>query len=219
MVRRAPRYIPKIAPDPSLTEAALAALDAGELRGLIRDVIPWLDEPTHARLVNALIDRAARNASGWTPGTPTEQAVNAIVTFAEAARRTGYADPSQVDDYLRQGSNAFLAKDYRVAARIFRALLLPLGGGDIDFGQHEMPDEMLGVNLAECAAQYVVAVYMTNPPECRGETVLAAIEEVRGVGHFWEPLREIERIAVETLPDFKEFLCEWRALIEECARK
>ena len=98
-----------------MTEAALAAMDAGELRELIRDILPWLDEPTHARLVNALIDRAARNASGWTPETPTEQAVNEIVAFAEAATRIGYADPSKVDDYLRQGSNAFLAKDYRTA--------------------------------------------------------------------------------------------------------
>lgn len=199
-------------------EPALAAMDAEELRGLIRDIIPWLDEPTHARLLNALIDRAARNASAWTPRAPTEQAVNEIVIFAEAATRTGYANPSQVDVYLRQGSNAFLAKDYRVASRIFRALLLPLGGGDIDLGQHEMLDEMLGVNLAECAAQYVVAVYMTAAPESRGETVLAAIDEVHGFGQFWEPLHEIERVAVEVLPGFEKFLCEWRALIEDRAR-
>lgn len=29
------------------------------------------------------------------------------------AQRRGYADPSEVDGYLRQGTNAFLAKDYR----------------------------------------------------------------------------------------------------------
>ena len=202
-----------------MTEAALAAMDASELRGLIRDILPWLDEPTHARLVNALVDRAARNASGWVSKTPTEQAVTEIVAFAEAATRIGYADPSKVDDHLRQGSNAFLAKDYRMAFQIFRVLLRPLRNGDIDLGQHEMLDEVLGVNIAACAAQYVVAVYMTAAPECRGEAVPAAIDEVHELGHFWEPLCEIERVAVETLPGFGEFLPEWRALIEDRAQE
>ena len=42
------RHTSRLTPDPSVTEAALAAMDAGELRRLIRDIIPWLDEPTLA---------------------------------------------------------------------------------------------------------------------------------------------------------------------------
>ena len=34
---------------------------AGELRELIRDITVWLDEATHARIVSAIIDRAARS--------------------------------------------------------------------------------------------------------------------------------------------------------------
>ena len=56
------RHGAKPTPDASVTEAALDAMDAGELRALIRDIIPWLDEAAHARLVNALVDRAARRA-------------------------------------------------------------------------------------------------------------------------------------------------------------
>jgi hypothetical protein len=114
------------------TLAALAAMDAEGLRALIRDLIPWLDETVHAQLVNALVDRAARNnASGWIPDGPTSDAVDEIVRFAEAAQSVCYAYPAAVDNYLGQGSNAFLAKDYRAAFRIFHALLIPMGSSDM----------------------------------------------------------------------------------------
>ncbi len=213
------RHATKPTPDATVTEAALDAMDAGELRALIRDIIPWLDEATRARLVNALVDRAARNPSGWVPAGPTHAVVADIVAFAEAATRVGRADPSDVDDYLRQGSNAFLGKNYPAAFRIFRALLLPIGNVDIDLGQHEMLDEVLGVDVAACASQYVVCMYMTATPEDRGKAVLSAIDEMHGIGHFWAPLRELERVAIEPLPDFDDFLMQWKALVESRVQK
>ena len=90
------RHVTKPTSDGSVTQAALEAMDADELRALIRDLIPWLDEATHARLVNALVDRAARNPTGWVPEGPTDAVVTDIVAFAEAAKRLGYADPSDV---------------------------------------------------------------------------------------------------------------------------
>ncbi|MEE9385022.1 MAG: hypothetical protein V3V08_16580 [Nannocystaceae bacterium] len=213
------RYAPKPTPDASTTEAALDAMDAAELRALIRDIIPWLDESTHARLVNALVDRAARNSSGWVPEGPNATTVSNIMTFAEAAARVGHADPSEVDDYLRQGASAFLGKDYQAAFEIFRALLIPIGNVDIHIGQHEMIDEVLGVDVAACASQYVVSMYMTAMPQNRGKAVLSAIDEMQGVGHFWEPLREMERVAVEPLPELDDFLGQWRSLVEERTAK
>ena len=209
------RHLAKPTPDASVIEAALEAMEADDLRALLRDIVPWLDESTHARLVNALVDRAARGPSGWVPDGPSDAVVTEIVAFAEAAKRVGSADPSDVDDYLRQGSHAFLRKDYRTAYQIFRALLIPVGNVDIDLGQHEMLDEVLGVDAAACAAQYVVCVYMTATPKDRGKAVLSAIDEMRGIGHFWEPLRELERVSVEPLPVFDDFLVQWRALVEE----
>jgi hypothetical protein len=209
------RRVAKPTPDASMTEAALDAMDADELRALLRGIIPWLDESAHARLVNALVDRAARSPSGWVPDGPTDAVVTEIVAFAEAAKRVGAADPTEVDDYLRQGSNAFLRKDYGTAYQMFRALLLPVGNVDIDLGQHETLDEVLGVDVAACAAQYVVCVYMTATPKGRGKAVLSAIDEMHGIGHFWEPLRELERVSVEPLPVFDDFLVQWRGLVEE----
>ena len=49
-----------------------------------------------------------------------------ILGFAAAAERVGHADPSEVDEYLRRGSEAFLRKDYAAAFRIFGALLQPV---------------------------------------------------------------------------------------------
>ena len=199
----------------SVVDAALDAMDAEQLRGLIRALIPWLDDATQARLMNEVVDRAARASSGWAPTTPTERRVDEIEAFVAAARRVHYADPSDVDDYLREGTHAFLARDYPAAFRIFRALLIPIGDGDIDLGQHEWVDEVLGVDVDACAKQYVVAMYMTSSPKNRARAVYSAIEDVQGVGYFFEPLRELERVAVDPLPEFDDFLAQWRTLVEE----
>ena len=209
----------KSPPDSPVFEAALDTLDADELRAVIRHIIPWLDESTHARLVNALIDRAARNRSDWIPAGPNGALVADIVSFAEAAMRVGYAEPSEVDDYLRAGSNAFLGQDYQAALQIFRALLIPMGNGDFDLGQDEMVDEVLGADVHGCAAQYVVSMYMSATTQSRGKAVLSAIDEMRDIGRFWEPLQELERVAVEPLPELDTFLVQWRALVEEKAPK
>jgi hypothetical protein len=201
--------------DPSLIEGALAALHAGDLRELVRDILPWIEEPAYGRLVNSLVDRAARGDSDWIPDGPAARDVAAITSYAEAAKRAGHADPATVDEYLRLGSNAFLGKDYRAAAEIFRSLLLPVGEVEIDLGQHELVDEVLTVDVAACAARYVVSTYMTADPEQRPEAVRASIHDVDGIGYFRGPLSLMERVAVEPLPEFGDFLSGWRELIEE----
>jgi hypothetical protein len=196
-------------------DAALSGMNAKELRGLIRDLLLEFDDRAHGRILDLVIERAARNDSGWAPDRPTPDSISSILDFAKAAKRVGYADPSEVDEYLRQGMNAFLGRDYVSAIDVFCALLAPLVDGDIDLGQHEMIDEVLSVDVAACAAMYVVATYMSAQPTPCAEAVWAAIDEVRGVGHFWEPLREMERVAVEPLARLDDFLRRWRALIEE----
>ncbi|PIE63863.1 MAG: hypothetical protein CSA24_03435, partial [Deltaproteobacteria bacterium] len=82
----------------SVVDTALDAMDAEQLRGLIRALVPWLDDASHARLMNEVVNRAARASSGWTPTTPTEQRVDEIEAFVAAARRVHQADPRDVDD-------------------------------------------------------------------------------------------------------------------------
>jgi hypothetical protein len=151
----------------------------------------------------------------WVPPALSNDKVAESLAFAKAAERVGQADPSDVDEHLRRASSAFLRKDYSAAHRIFGALLRPIGDGEIDLGQHEMVDEVLGTDTTACSAQYVVSTYMLSPPAERAAAVRAAIAEVQGIGHFWEPIRELERVAVEPLPGLKDFLPGWRALIAQ----
>lgn len=194
-------------------DAALAALGAEELREVLRELLLELGDRAHGRVTTALINRAVRGGSGWTPAAPSAAAVDEAVAFADAAARVGYADPADVDERLRRGSAALLRKDYAAARRIFGALLRPIAAAEIDLGQHELVDEVLGVDAHECTAQYVVAVYMTADPARRAEAVRAAIDEVRGIGHFFEPVREIACAGVEPLPDLAGFLARWRAIV------
>jgi hypothetical protein len=202
-------------PNSAVIDEALNAMEAEKLRELIRGIIPWLDDKTHARLVNELIGQAARGDSGWTPTGPCEKEISEIVTFAKAATRVGYAEPSQVDDYLRRGTNAFLGKNYPSAVQIFHSLLIPVSVCDIDLGQQEMIEEVLNIDVADCAAQYVISVYMTSELAHRTQAVYSAIEQVRHIGNFYSPLAEMQRVAVEPLPEFDDFLVGWRAFVEE----
>lgn len=199
-------------------DGALASLDAEDLRDLIRDIIPLLDDKTISRFNSAIIERAAGGKAGWKPTEPIDEGVAEALAFAKAAKRFGCADPAKVDDYLRQGSNAFLRRNYHAASQIFHALLLPLSEGEIDLGQDEMFEEMLGMDSSDCAVQYVVAVYMTSPLEQRADAVYRAIEDMREAGSFWEPLQEMERVAVEPLPDFDVFLRQWRDRVQEACK-
>lgn len=196
-------------------DAALAAMGPDELRETLRELMLELDDRAHSRVVSAIINRAARGDSGWAPAALAEAEVAEVVGFAGAAMRVGSADPSDVDERLRRGTAAFLRKDYPAAHRIFGALLRPIAEAEIDLGQHEMLDEVLGVDANECAAQYVLSTYMTSDPSRRAKAVRAALDEMSGVGYFFQPLREMERAAVEPLPGLDEFLSQWRDIVAQ----
>ena len=83
-------YRSKPTPDASTTEAALDVMDADGLRALILEMVPWFDQALQARFANALVDRAARNGSGWVPRGPTDAAV-AGVTENKRRRHYGHA--------------------------------------------------------------------------------------------------------------------------------
>src|ERR1019366_2202027 len=194
-------------------DAALAALSADTLREAVREMLLELDDKAHSGVINSLIQRAARGGSGWAPAALSDDEVTEALAFAKAAERIGRADPSDVDEHLRRASGAFLRRDYSAAHRIFGALLRPIGDGEVDLGQHEMVDEVLGADTSACAAQYIVSTYMLSPPAERAAAVRAASAEAQGLGHFWEPIQELERVAVDPLPGLKDFLPAWRAPI------
>jgi hypothetical protein len=194
-------------------DAALASMSADDLRAMIVDILAMLDERTHARALTTIVSTAARGASGWVPAAVDADAVAEADAFAKAAKRNACAEPADVDEHLHRASTTFLRQDYAIALYIFDALLPPIAEAEIDLGQHELIDEVLGVDPDACAAQYAVSAYMTADPSQRAEAVLAAIDAVRGAGCFLEPIRAMERAAVEPLPEFDAFLSRWRALL------
>ncbi|MCC6765375.1 MAG: hypothetical protein IT293_12005 [Deltaproteobacteria bacterium] len=196
-------------------DAALAAMGAEELREVARTMLLELDDRAYGRVTTALVARAARGGSGWVPAAPSAAAVAEVAAFAAAAKCAGYADPSDVDERLRRGTAAFLRTDYAAARWMFGALLPPIAAAEIDLGQHELIDEVLAVDASECAVQYVVAVYITSDPARRGEAVRAAIDEVRGIGNFFEPIRAMEDAALAPLPDLDAFLGQWCAIVAQ----
>ncbi len=197
-----------------LVQSALNAMGAEQLRWLIRQALPRLDAVNQAYLKNEIVVRAAKGTNGWSPSSPGEQRVRDIEAFAAAAQRVHEATPSQVDQCLGEGTQAFLARDYSAAARIFRVLLVPLGNADIYLGEEETIDDVLGVDVYECARQHMVAAYMMSSAQDRPRAVLAAMEELDGLAGLWAPIRALEETKVEELPGFGDFLTQWHSLIE-----
>ena len=115
--------------------------------------------------------------------------------FAAAARRLGYADPNAVDHHLRAATTAFLARDYAAARHIFEALLRPIAAADVDLGEQELVDEVLGVSVHDCAARWVASVYVTSRPADRPDKVLEALNAVDAVAPMAEPLAAMGRWA------------------------
>lgn len=197
--------------DPDL-DRALDAMTAEELRSFVRGALEELDDEPRAVLMDSLMARAAN--SGWRPSGPSRRIVGEVEHFAEAARRVGSAEPDEVSGYLRQGTKAFLAGDQTTARAVFDALLPPIADGEIDLGQHEMVDEVLTVNERECAAQYLVSVYLTTPVEERAEALCEALERVQAVASLWRPIEEMERVATGLLPELDAFLTHWVTHLE-----
>lgn len=210
--RRPPRSAP---PErDSDLEGALDAMTVEELRAFVLDVLDSQDDAPRRVLVDSLLARAAKGRSGWKPSGPSGRVVAEVKRFVQAARRIGYADPADVEAYLRQGSRAFLAGDHATARGVFDALLSAVADAEFDLGQHEMVDEVLTVDAHQYAAQYVVSVYTTTPPEERAGAVMAALETVRGLASFLAPLEEMQRTATGPLPEFDAFLPRWAQHLE-----
>ena len=195
-------------------EEALKAMNAEELRELANEMFLELDNRAHNRIVSSLMERAARGASGPLPEGPSQESIAEIMAFAKRAVSKSWSDPEEMDEYLQEGSKAFLSKNYRGAYEIFRALLLPICDGDIYLGQDELVDEVLAVDISTCAAQYVASAYMITEHENRATVFKETMLEVYYEGHFWKPIEELEKTSIEPLPDLDRFLLNWRTLLE-----
>jgi hypothetical protein len=196
------------AEDPEL-DRALEAMTAPELRAAVRAMLGALDGETKASTIDTLVARAAKSASGWRPSRPSQRLIEQARSFVEAASHLGYADPADATEYLRGATKAFLAGDHASARAVFETILVPIARVEIDLGQHELVEEVLGVDAHACVAQYVASVYTTTPLPERAAAVLAAIEQSQGVSFLLSPIQDMEDVSAGALPDLTEFLPLW----------
>lgn len=181
-------------------DRALEAMTAPELRSFVRGVLDGLEDDQRAVIVDSIVTRAASGDAGWKPSRPSRRIVDEVRLFVGAARRIGHADPDDVSAYLREGSKVFLSGDHASARSVFEALLPPIAVADIDLGQHELVEEVLGIDARTCVAQYVTSVYTTTPLADRAEAVQNAIEQVDGVGTLLNPIKDMEDVSAGALP-------------------
>ena len=175
--RRVPTKAPEIV-------RAQEARSAPELRAAVRAVLDELHEDVWASVVDTLIGRATKASS----------------SFADAARQIGHADPDEVTEHLRRATKAFLAGDYASARAVFEAIWPPIAGVDIDLGQHELVEEVLGVDSRACVAQYATSVYVTTPLRDRADEMIRALEQVEGVWTLSSPIKDMEDASLPRAP-------------------
>jgi hypothetical protein len=182
------------AKDPEI-DRALNAMSAPELRAAVRAILDEFNEDVKASVGDALIARATKATSGWRPTRPSLRIVEEANAFAEAARHVGHADPDDVTEHLRRATKAFLSGGHASARAVFEAILPPITSADIDLGQHELVEEVLGVDARACVAQYVTSVYTTAPLRNRADAILRALEQVEGVGTLLSPIKDMEDVS------------------------
>jgi hypothetical protein len=205
---RRPRRHRVPAKDPEI-DRALDAMSAPELRAAVRAVLQEFDEDVRASVVDTLIGRATKASSRWRPARPSQRMVEEVQSFAKAARQIGHANPDDVTEHLRRATKAFLSGDHASARASFEAILPPIASADIDLGQHELVEEMLGVDVRACVAQYVASVYTTTRLRDRADAILRALAQVEGVGTLLSPIKDMEEVSAGVLSDLTAFLPLW----------
>ena len=195
-------------------DRALDAMSAPELRAAIRVLLDQLDDGVKDSVIDALLARGAKATSGWKPTRPSPRIVEEAKSFAEAARQIGHADPDDVNGHLRGATKAFLAGDHASARAVFDAILPPIACVEIDLGQHELVEEVLGVDVRACVAQYAASVYTTTALRERAGAIVRALEQVEGVGTLSSPIQNMEDVCAGALPDLGTFLPRWVKRLE-----
>jgi len=195
-------------------DSALEAMSADELRVFLREFSRGLEPKARGHLHEALMECAARGPSGGKPEAPPNHVAARVEQFIAAARQVGVATPDKVDELLREGNRAFRAGDMPAARAILGPLLSALAEAEFDLGQDETYDEVLTESLHDCAARFLVAVYMTTPLAQRAEVLREALEAVDPASSFLEPLRELEQVTATPLPELDAFLPSWVSALQ-----
>lgn len=154
---------------------AAASLDAEELRAVLRDALGGPDLGWNGPLIDGLLQQASRSRSGWRPQAPGGSFRKDLERFLQKGRNGADVDPEEAAAFLRKARQAFFAGQYDLAREAFEPLLDSIGSAELEMGFHELPDEVLTVDLSECARLFLVSVYLSSPRRDRARDVREAL--------------------------------------------
>lgn len=99
----------------SVTDNALDTLDSRQLRKLVRELMPKLDEKTTTWLNKKLLKQASKNDPDWRP-RPSQARVEQIEALCGPAKQNGTRYPKDLDIFFEEAMYAFQVKDYQATA-------------------------------------------------------------------------------------------------------
>src|SRR5579862_2404339 len=132
--------------------------------------------------------------------------VDEVGVFANTVRRGAHTDPDEVAEHRRQDTPAFRAGDHASARAVFEAVLLPIAQGDINFGQHEILEDMLKHRSTRHGHAIGDDVYTTTPLGGRANALYRAMTHVEGIASRANPIADTEGVSARAFPNLGPFL-------------
>lgn len=120
----------------------------------------------------------------------------------------------QMDDYLRKLRKLVQEGEYSLARELYQILLNSFDQG-YEPGHlpgYTDPSYLMDEDVEEHLAFYLVAVYLTTPPDERPAVLSNSLSQFNYIGYEFE-IREIARCLDVPLPDFDSFLAAWLELL------
>lgn len=193
--------------------AHLEPLDAAALRELILELSAALAPAEHARLVDLAARKllTTRGRGALPPGEDPQRLAADVSRYARSMKVAARGDPSDLDALFARLNAAWLRGEHMA----FRAGMMDIAAaldGGVDLGHDELYSEVLSTNVYELAHRLLVSVYLTTPAGERAVEIDRANDAMDVfMATEQRPIRAMEQVALEPLPDLDELARAWTA--------
>jgi len=120
-----------------------------------------------------------------------------------------------VADLLDRADTVFDLGNLSLARQAYEKLFRVFKEEDA-YGRGVRPHDLENVDFDEALARYLRAVYETEPPERRPESLFSKMRETRSLGWGIRPMLEhVLQISRQALPERTRFLADWERFLRE----
>jgi hypothetical protein len=198
---------------PDTLRAHLEQLDAAALREVITEMGADLEPEELARLVDIATRKLvkAKGRRALPSGEDPQRLVADVSRYARSIKVTARGNPSDLDALFTRLNAAWMRGEHEA----FRVGMMDIVGAlhsGVDLGHDELYSEVLSTDVYELAKRLLVSVYLTTSGDER-PAAIAKVNDAMGVLMAAEdtPIRAMEEVALERLPDLDEFARAWAA--------